>query len=372
MCYIYGVEMMMEQSKVSDSNTKFETFIYFDDSHGFEGCYSNELSFNYYIGKEKFQGNNINNINNETSTLFRIESLNFNQANQARLSIINFIISQRSNFVTVIENDIVSIIITIQHLTYFFKIMKTFHMYFNVDSIQNSMFNNPFDKLSIMLTIFANDNINTNGTLNSIGIKLFNNIFNNANNDNLVILLFMKGEKLDIYTIIIVISTICIAQVKSDGSKSKTDITCWSFTSNFISNIIKSNDDLSCSSKSIAVCDSPYHDGEKFIKHSLTSISIHTCSNWHNILFLQFIVIQDVSGDSRSYIIVNSFELLTCEWKIYVLNDEGLSTIYTQHDGIIANNMYQLSIYLGSVYGSDFSTLSQSNNLKISLIKRDG
>ena len=170
---------MMEQSKFIDRNIAFETIACFDDSHAFERCCFNELSFNYYIGFETFQNNNINNKNNETNTSFRINGSKFNQANKARLIIINLLSVNAENFFAIIQNDIVMDIIIIQHLRYFLKLMRTFYMYFNVDSIQSSIFNNPFDKFNIMHTIFTNDNTNSNGIRNSIGIKLFNNIFNN-------------------------------------------------------------------------------------------------------------------------------------------------------------------------------------------------
>ena len=76
--------------------------------------------------------------------------------------------------------------------------MKQFYNYFNVDSIHDSVLNRHFGKnilhvtsiLNVAYTILAINNtiddVNTDGTLDSMGIELCNIIFNNCNRSMII------------------------------------------------------------------------------------------------------------------------------------------------------------------------------------------
>ena len=78
-----------------------------------------------------------------------------------------------------------------------------------------------------------------------------------------------------------------------------------------------------CDNPGIADCDSHY-----VVENDIRNISIHTCSNWNNLVRFELcntmhVVINDMSGASTHYIGININEGLALAgyWKTYQIND---------------------------------------------------
>ena len=188
-------QIMIEQPKFSDKNAAFVIFSGFHDSVGFEECYFNDTSFNYYIRIKLFQRNIYGSIwfsnsiinKNETNTSFGIYGSNFDQQHRVRLSFINFTINQSWNIITIIKNETVNDLNILQFSGHSCKIMKIFHNYFNTDSAQNSVLNSLFggyilyaiSTLNITHTKFTINKLFLNNYLTCI--ELYNHKFDNCN-----------------------------------------------------------------------------------------------------------------------------------------------------------------------------------------------
>ena len=187
--------------KIYDTITIFEILKCFMILFGFKRCFSNNISFKYYIGIEHLQCNDMTNSiyksicvltctidkHNEINTSSENYDSNFNQENTAKLTMVDFIISQ-SNMANNIVNHL-----SILFLRHLLRKIRIFQNYLISHSTQYDVFNTSFSQYILYIisrinrtyTKFTIDNFThdsvTDSTSNLTHDALYNNIFNNWN-----------------------------------------------------------------------------------------------------------------------------------------------------------------------------------------------
>ena len=344
---MHSMMVMIEQSKLCDSNRIFELFIYFEDSIMFEGCYLCNTPINFYIKIEQFVNGN--------GKVTRLTDCNFACYNRRRTFYVSNIICESVQLTNIISNNIIiqdsGNNNDISYNDVYFDISKYelgFCDYQNVDRhwircdnlfklSNNSYFYDHYviasSSTTSSLTTCAKERIScmlhhgshllTIRNRYDINFDMTSDCFIGDNNNTLTG--YSDNNKIDKF----ILNNYdvddnyencdcCVAQPNEGNNKYCV----------FIQNEIAQWPNFSYDIESIAVCDIPYHNGEQFIEKPLSYITLHACSNSHHILFLKLTdTIDIINQDSSSnYIIVNSHEslLLTGEWKTYVLNNTSL------------------------------------------------